>query len=124
LVFAAVVAITFSLAACATGGVDRRRLELPGQMAYSLIPIVVGYIFAHYLSYLVERGQETMVRLGDPLGRGWDLFGLSHAQVSYILSSHPSALATIKVACVVGGHIAAVIAAHDRALRILPRATN
>ena len=120
LVFAAVVAITFSLAACATGGVDRRRLELPGQMAYSLIPIVVGYIFAHYLSYLVERGQETMVRLGDPLGRGWDLFGLSHAQVSYILSSHPSALATIKVACVVGGHIAAVIAAHDRALRILP----
>jgi hypothetical protein len=122
LVFAAVVAMTFSLAACATGGVDRRRrLELPGQMAHSLIPIVVGYIFAHYLSYLVERGQQTMVRLGDPLGRGWDLFGLSHAQVSYILSSHPSGLATIKVACVVGGHIAAVIAAHDRALRILPQ---
>jgi hypothetical protein len=41
--------------------------------------------------------------------------------VSYILSSHPSALATIKVAGVVGGHIAAMIAAHDRALRILPR---
>jgi hypothetical protein len=121
-VFAAVVATTFSLAACATGGVDRRRrLELPGQMAHSLVPIVVGYLLAHYVSYLVERGQETMVRLGDPLGRGWNLFGLSHAQASYILSSHPSALATIKVACVVGGHIAAVIAAHDRALRILPR---
>ena len=121
-VFASVVAVTFSLASCATGGVDRRqRLALPGQMAHSLIPIVVGYIFAHYLTYLVERGQETMVRLGDPLGRGWNLFGLSHAEVSYFLSSHPSVLATIKVTCVVAGHITAVIAAHDKALRLLPK---
>ena len=121
-VFAAVVGVTFSSAACATGGVNRRqRLALPGQMAHSLIPIVVGYIFAHYLSYLVERGQETMVRLGDPLGRGWNLFGLSHGQVSYVLSSHPPVLASIRVGCVVAGHIAAVIAAHDRALRLLPQ---
>ena len=28
-------------------------------MAHSLIPIVLGYVFAHYLSYLVERGQQT-----------------------------------------------------------------
>ena len=119
--FALVVGVTFSAAACATGGVSRRqRLALPGQMAHSLIPIVVGYIFAHYLSYLVERGQETMVRLGDPLGRGWNVFGLGHAQVSYILSQHPPVLAGIKVGCVVAGHIAAVIAAHDKALRLLP----
>ena len=120
--FAAIVGVTFSAAACATGGVDRpQRLALPGQMAHSLIPIVVGYIFAHYLSFLVERGQETMIRLSDPLGRGWNLFGLSHGQVSYVLSSHPPVLASIKVGCVVAGHIAAVIAAHDRALRLLPR---
>jgi hypothetical protein len=121
-VFVLVVAVTFSLAACATGGVDRQqRRALPGQMAHSLIPIVVGYIFAHYLTYLVERGQQTAILLGDPLGRGWNLFGLSHAHVSYLLSTHPSVLATIKVACVVAGHIAAVIAAHDKALRLLPR---
>jgi hypothetical protein len=121
-VFAVVVGVTFSSAACATGGVNRhQRLALPGQMAHSLIPIVVGYIFAHYLSYLVERGQETMVRLGDPLGRGWNLFGLSHGQVSYILSSHPPVLASIKVGCVVAGHFAAVLAAHDKALRLLPQ---
>lgn len=121
-VFAVVVGVTFSSAACATGGVSRQqRLALPGQMAHSLIPIVVGYIFAHYLSYLVERGQETMVLLGDPIGRGWNLFGLSHAGVSYILSSHPPVLAGIKVGCVVTGHIAAVLAAHDKALRLLPR---
>ena len=59
LVFAGVVAVTFWLAARTTGGVDaRRRRELPGLMAHSLIPIVIGYVFAHYLSYLVERGSR------------------------------------------------------------------
>jgi hypothetical protein len=111
LLFAAVVTATFWLAARATGGVDRqRRRELPGLMAHSLIPIVIGYVFAHYLTYLVERGQQTIILI----------FDMHDAHVSYILSQHPSVLATIKVACVVGGHIAGVIAAHDRALRLLP----
>ena len=56
-------AATFWLAARATGGVDRAtRRELPGLMAHSLIPIVIGYVFAHYLTYLVERGQQTIIR--------------------------------------------------------------
>jgi hypothetical protein len=111
LVFAAVVAGTFWLAARATGGVDaRRRRELPGLMAHSLIPIVIGYVFAHYLTFLVERGQQTIILL----------FGLGDAQVHYVLSMHPPVLASIKVGCVVAGHIAAVIAAHDKALQLLP----
>lgn len=121
LVFVSVVALTFSFAARAAGGVDRgQRRALPGQMAHSLIPIVVGYIFAHYLSYLVERGQQAVIALTDPFGRGWNLLGLAHTQVAYVLSTHPLALAGIKVACVVTGHIVAVIAAHDKALRLLP----
>jgi hypothetical protein len=111
LVFAGVVAATFWLAARATGGVDaQRRRELPGLMAHSLIPIVIGYVFAHYLTYLVERGQQTIILL----------FGLGDTQVHYVLSMHPTVLASIKVGCVVAGHIAGVIAAHDRALRLLP----
>jgi hypothetical protein len=121
LVFAAVVATTFSLAARATGGIDReQRRALPGQMAHSLIPIVVGYIFAHYLSYLVERGQRAVFALADPFGHGWNLLGLAHLHVAYVLSMHPTVLAVIKVSCVVTGHIVAVIAAHDKALRLLP----
>lgn len=121
IVFVSVVAVTFSLAARATGGVDReRRRALPGQMAHSLIPIVVGYIFAHYLSYLVERGQQAVFALADPFGHGWNLFGLAHLHVAYVLSMHPPVLAAIKVICVVTGHIVAVIAAHDKALRLLP----
>jgi hypothetical protein len=121
IVFISVVAVSFSLAARATGGVDRdQRRTLPGQMAHSLIPIVVGYIFAHYLSYLVERGQQAVIALADPFGRGWNLLGLAHQHVAYVLSAHPPVLAAIKVACVVTGHVLAVIAAHDRALRLLP----
>ena len=78
-------------------------------MAHSLIPIVIGYVFAHYLTYLIERGQQTVIAL----------FGLD-ADVNYVLSMHPPVLATIKVGCVVAGHVAGVIAAHDRALRLLP----
>jgi hypothetical protein len=114
MVFIATVGLSFWLAARATGGVDatRRRL-LPGQLAHSLIPILIGYVFAHYLSYLVERGQQTLMRLGHPLGWEWE--------VSYLLSQHPSVLATLKVACVVFGHMAGVVAAHDAALRLLPK---
>lgn len=111
-VFVLIVALTFSLAARATGGVSReRRRELPGLMAHSLIPIVIGYVFAHYLTYLVEKGQQTV----------YALLGMHDAHVYYVLSLHPSVLATLKVLFVVGGHIAGVIAAHDCALRVLPK---
>ncbi|MEE2854388.1 MAG: hypothetical protein VX424_17260 [Actinomycetota bacterium] len=121
IVFICVVALTFSLAARATGGVTaEHRRELPGEMAHSLIPIVVGYIFAHYLSYLVERGQQALFALADPFGHGWNLLGLAHLHVAYVLSMHPPVLAAVKVTCVVTGHIVAVIAAHDKALRLLP----
>ena len=121
LLFACVVAGTFCLAARCTGGVDaQRRRQLPGLLAHSLIPIVIGYVFAHYLTYLVERGQQTIVLLADPLGRGWNLLGLSDNAVSYVLSAHPAVLATLKVGFVVAGHIAGVVAAHDRALALLP----
>jgi hypothetical protein len=122
LVFAAVVGTTFWLAARTTGGVDRStRRELPGLMAHSLIPIVIGYVFAHYLTYLVERGQQTVIQLADPLGRGWNPLGLGDTQVSYVLSVHPAVLATLKVCFVLAGHIAGVFAAHDRALWLLPK---
>lgn len=110
LVFVGIVGLTFWGASVATGGLDRtRRRELPGLMAHSLIPIVIGYVFAHYLTYLVERGQQTIILL----------FGLD-AEVNYLLSLHPTVLATLKVGFVVAGHVAGVVAAHDRALRLLP----
>lgn len=121
LAFCVVVAVLFVAAAMATGGVTpEQRRAMPGLLAHSLVPIVVGYIFAHYLTYLVEKGQTAFFALLDPLGRGWTPLG--DPGVSYVLSEHTSTLAALKVTFVVAGHVLAVIAAHDRALVLLPKA--
>jgi len=35
---------------------------LPSLLAHSVVPIIVGYMTAHYLSYFVEYGQTTLVQ--------------------------------------------------------------
>ncbi|MBF6398957.1 hypothetical protein IU438_24580 [Nocardia cyriacigeorgica] len=121
LVFILVVWAVFELATRATGGLSRaQRARLPIRLAHSLTPIVAGYIIAHYLTFLVEKGQATLILCADPFGRGWNIAGLADLDVHYILSSHPSVLATIKVLAVLTGHILGVAAAHDRCLRLLP----
>jgi hypothetical protein len=125
LVFCLVVGGTFTAAAMSTG-VDRtgphavRRSQLPGLLAHSVIPIVVGYMTAHYLSYLAEQGQSTVMQLSDPMVNGDNLLGTANWSVNYWLSFHPSLLASVKVLAVVAGHVVGVIAAHDRAIRLLP----
>ncbi len=120
--FCVIVALTFAAATMATGldgGFTRR--SLPDRFAHSVAPIIVGYIVAHYLSYFVEVGQQTLVLLSDPLAQGRDLLGTSDLQVNYWLSSHPTVLAVSKVVAVVTGHVLGVIAAHDRAISLLPK---
>ncbi|MDQ0281248.1 hypothetical protein [Rhodococcoides fascians] len=117
-----VVGAAFWSAARATGGVSRvRRAALPGLLAHSLIPIVVGYMTAHYLTYFVEKGQQTIISLSDPLGNGANVLGLRDASVSYVLSNHPSVVAGIAVLAVVVGHLVGITLAHDASLRTLPK---
>lgn len=99
-----------------SGGTAR----LPALFAHSVVPIVVGYVVAHYLTYFVEVGQQTLVQLSDPLGNGSDLLGTADWQVSYWLSEQPSLLAVVKVLAVVVGHVLGAVSAHDRAVRLLP----
>lgn len=101
------------------GDLDRR--NLPSLMAHSVVPIVVGYIVAHYLSYFVVVGITTVQQLGDPFLRGWTLTAELTDFNKYAIYNHPTALAVVKVAAVVTGHVCGVIAAHDRAVRLLPR---
>nr|WP_218852010.1 hypothetical protein [Nocardioides panaciterrulae] len=120
--FCLVVGLVFSLGCVLTGvGDDLRHRELPNLFAHSVVPIIVGYIFAHYLTYLVEVGQQTLIEASDPFGTGSNWFGTADLGVNYWLSYHPTFLASLKVLCVVLGHVVGVIAAHDRAVRILPR---
>ena len=116
------VGVVLSLGSMATGvGSDLRRRELPSQFAFSVIPIIVGYIVAHYLSYFVEIGSQTLIQASDPLSNGSNLFGTGAWSVPYWLSYHPTFLADSKVVAVVAGHVVGVIAAHERAIKILPK---
>ncbi len=120
-----IVGVTFTAAAMSTGVETTgpravRRSALPDMLAHSVVPIVVGYMTAHYLSYFVEQGQSTLIQLSDPMVRGDNLLGTANLSVNYWLSFHPTLLAVIKVLAVITGHIVGVIAAHDRAIKLLP----
>jgi len=116
------VGVLFTVATMTTGIHEgHRRWSLPGEFAHSLVPIVVGYIFAHYLSYLVEQGQTTLIQLSDPFSNGSNYLGTGDRAINYWLSFHPTFLSVTKVGAVVTGHVLAVIAAHDTAVRLLPK---
>jgi len=122
LVFCGLVGLSFAVATMATGvheGAGRR--GLPNRFAHSVVPIIVGYMVAHYLTYFVETGQQTLIQLSDPMGTGADLLGTADWEVGYWLSGHPTFLAVVKVLAVVAGHVLGVVAAHDRAIKLLPR---
>lgn len=118
-----IVGLTFSAATMLTGvDADRaRRRNLPMLYAHSVVPIVVGYMVAHYLTFFVEYGQQTLIQASDPLSSGANLLGTGDLTISYWLSQNPSLLATIKVLAIVTGHVLGVIAAHDKAIDVLPR---
>ncbi|MEI2811121.1 MAG: hypothetical protein V9F00_13265 [Nocardioides sp.] len=121
LAFCVIVALMIAGASMATPareGVARR--SLPNRFAHSVVPIVLGYIVAHYLTFFVHVGQSTLIQMSDPFGTGADWFGTADWQVNYWLAYHPRLVAIIKTAAVVTGHVFGVISAHDRALEVLP----
>ena len=100
---------------------DNPRRALPGMLAHSVVPIIVGYMVAHYLRYLVEYGQTTVIQLSDPLSTGADYLGTADMVENRWLSYHPAFLANTKVIGVIIGHVLGVVAAHDRAIALLPK---
>lgn len=99
---------------------EYRRRALPDLFAHSIAPIIVAYFVAHYLTLFVDYGWQTLALASDPFGRGWNLFGTAGFAPSFWFSYHPTFLASLKVLAVVVGHVAAAVAAHDRALQVLP----
>lgn len=123
--FCVVTAGLFTAATMATparppSGPPTRRRELPDLFAHAVVPIVVGYMTAHYLSYFVTTAQQTLVQLSDPFANGSDLLGTADLGINFWLVTHTTTLALVKVGAIIGGHVLGVIAAHDRALKLLP----
>lgn len=81
-----------------------------------LVPIAVGYLVAHYLTYLLGDGQRLIVAISDPLQLGWDLFGTAFYEpgTDWI---PPGLVWTIQLAAVVLGHIVGAWAGHIVATR-------
>ncbi len=102
----AVVLAAFSLAARLTGRAAHPQAGASASFAHSLVPIVVGYLMAHYFTLLLFVGQETLIRASDPLADGSNWFGTAHLQVNFGLLT-VSAIATAEVVSIVAGHIAA-----------------
>jgi hypothetical protein len=116
------VAVILAIGAAATGvGDHARRTELPSLFAHSVVPIIVGYIVAHYLNYLFEVGWDTLILASDPLSNGSNLLGTGDLDRFSWFAYHQTLLASVKVLAVVTGHVLAVIAAHDRAIQVLPK---
>lgn len=115
------VAVSYGAATMLAGHLGQRgRTPIPGALAHTIIPIIAGYVVAHYFAYFLFQGQQAFILLSDPLGTGANLLGTATRGVDYALVA-PGALAVIQVAAVVGGHILAVVSAHDRAVALFPR---
>jgi hypothetical protein len=115
----AAVTATYGVAVWATGRFMGTATRPSAQFAHTLVPIAIGYTVAHYFSFAVFQGQQGLLLANDPLGRGWNLFGLRGASVDYFLLS-ATTIALVQVSAIVIGHAVAVVSAHDKALAVLP----
>ena len=85
-------------------------------MGAGLVPVAVGYIVAHYLTYLLVDGQRIVVALSDPFQQGWDLFGT----VGYVPDDEAlsgAAVWTLQVSAVVIGHVVGAWLGHGAVRR-------
>jgi len=69
-----------------------------------LLPIALGYLVAHYLTYLLIDGQRILIAISDPLQKGWNLFGTAFYAPSGAWLP-PGLIWTLQLAAVVGGHM-------------------
>jgi hypothetical protein len=95
--------------------------ELARSFAHSLVPIALAYVMAHYLTYLLIRGQALIFLSSDPLGNGSDLLGTANHQLNYGIIG-AKATWYWQVAFVIAGHVAGLTLAHDRALAMYSNA--
>jgi hypothetical protein len=90
LVIAAAAAVARTIGLAATGA--------------GLLPIALGYLIAHYFTYMLIDGQRILVAISDPFQRGWNLFGTAfHEPTGDFLP--PGIVWTVQLAAVVGGHM-------------------
>jgi hypothetical protein len=121
LIMIIIVFVSFSLATAWMGHYGNRpAAEYPRLMVGSLLPIVLGYVVAHYATLLIVEGQRTAINFSDPLGRGWNVFGSAEMGVNSAIFNHPMAIAMVQLCAIVGGNVLGIVCAHEKAVVLLP----
>ena len=116
-----IVFVSFSFAAAWMGRYgDRPAAAYPRLMVASLLPIVLGYVVAHYATLLIVEGQRTAINFSDPVGRGWNVFGSAEMGVNSAIFNYPMAVALVQLGAIVGGHVLGIVCAHEKAVTLLP----
>lgn len=98
-----------------------RRVDAPAVGA-GLLPVAIGYLIAHYLSYLLVEGQRIVHSINDPLLRGDNLLPFDIASYQPQLFMPTAVLWSIQLAAVVGGHVFGAWAGHAALARTEGRA--
>jgi hypothetical protein len=101
-------------------------LHLARTFVHTLTPIALAYAIAHYFSLLAFQGQALGFLASNPLGRalqpgdgGW--LGTAEWGIDYTWLS-ANAIWYVQVGALVAGHVAGLVLAHDRALKVFVRA--
>jgi hypothetical protein len=81
-----------------------------------LLPIAVGYLVAHYLTYLLIDGQRIIIAISDPLQQGSDIFGTAFYQPTGAFLP-PGLVWTLQLVAVVSGHMVGAWGGHVAAAR-------
>ena len=92
-----------------------RFAEAFGRLAYAIMPIAVGYHFAHYLTVLLVNGQYALLAANDPMSSGADLLGLAQFRVTTGFFNTADTVRVIwsaQAAAVVIGHTVSLLVAH------------
>src|SRR5215203_4096070 len=92
--------------------------QLAGAYVYSLVPIAIAYLLAHYYTLLLIQGQAIIPLLSDPFGWGWDLFGTADYEINAALIGADTVWYS-QVLLIVAGHVVAVYLAHMASLRLV-----
>jgi len=106
LAIVALFALAYVLVSNVLEGRDAARRYAP-----TLIPIAAVYFAAHYLTYVLLAGQQTLAVIVDPFGHSWNPGGLGEYGI-WTGITPAAAVWWVQIVLIVWGHVSGVFAAH------------
>ena len=107
---------------CRLENAGRNSIDTAGRLALSILPISIGFQFAHYLTVFLVNGQYATIALTDPFGLGWaNAHERMHGVTTSFLANADdvSVIWNLQAAGIVLGHILAVVVAHAAVLHLV-----